>query len=650
MKPTVRVMIPSCVVGLVFLLAAVLAWAQRFSHVRIVRLSFVEGTVAVQRPDVADWARALVNTPIQEGYKVSTGENGFAEIEFENTSTARLGQLSLLEFNQLALMPSGGKMNRLTLHQGYATFSLTPEGDDLYQVLAAGATLKVPAATRTRFRADLDEGLLLVKVFDGSVEVSSSYGSGVLARNTVLELRPGAEQAFKLTRGITKDAWDEWVEQREDQAQMARNKSGPLHYTNDVTELLYGWNDLSLYGNWTYFPAHGFGWAPNVPYGWTPYSNGRWCFYPGFGYTWISGEPWGWLPYHYGEWSFQPGVGWCWIPGSFQSWSPALVTWYQGRGWIGWTPGSGNLAGRGRDNCPLAQPCGPVVDVDTFQNGRPVSPNRLPGINPLEGRLVANPDISPSRAAMLLGSPIPEVELLRGAKHVAGFSESSVVSSGRAEVGVGGAPPTSSVPSNTPTGNTVTEQREGPSQPGIVFDSQNQRFENNPNTPTAPGTIVSSETPSPQSGSIPRGGPSATVLPTSTQGTRGLEFPGSRARPAPQGNPDAPLFGAPGTGRTGRGEAPASPGISSRPAHSRPDSSGTGRPSYSPPPSRPAGSAPSASPRFDSGSSSRSSSGPSFGSSGGGRSGGGGVVGGSSGGSVGGSQSSGASSPRAPQR
>jgi hypothetical protein len=105
----------SSLLGLVFLFISCHAWAQSYSHVRMVRLSFVEGTVTVQRPDVPEWATAPVNLPVSEGFKVATGENGFAEVEFEDTSTARLGQLSQIEFNQLMLSPEGQQVNSLTL-------------------------------------------------------------------------------------------------------------------------------------------------------------------------------------------------------------------------------------------------------------------------------------------------------------------------------------------------------------------------------------------------------------------------------------------------------------------------------------------------------------------------------------------------------
>jgi len=163
---------------------------QQYSHARVVRLSFTEGAVTTQRPDLPDWSTAPVNTPIQEGFKLSTAENSFAEVEFENAlSTARLGQLSLLEFNQLALAPDGGKVNRLTLNQGYATFHFVPSEQDVYEVKAGDATLTPNG--KAQFRVDLDEGQVRVEVFKGSVEVSSREGPQTLTKNMVLDLRAG---------------------------------------------------------------------------------------------------------------------------------------------------------------------------------------------------------------------------------------------------------------------------------------------------------------------------------------------------------------------------------------------------------------------------------------------------------------------------
>jgi hypothetical protein len=319
------------VVGL-FLLPAALSAQQAVSHVRVVRLSYVTGTVGIKRPGSTDWTKALVNTPIQEGFEVSTSAGSFTEVEFENGSTARVGELSRVDFSQLALDAEGNKLNRLTFGEGYATFHFLPERHDIYSVKIADATL-TPSG-KTVFRTDLRQGRVRVEVFNGSVDVVAPSGSAKVGKDKVLEYTTSTpEEAFNVQHGITKDSWDKWSDARDTQDQLAvRDQAvgarGPL----------YGWSDLNTYGEWAYIPGYGNGWAPYAPMGWMPYSMGMWDNYPGMGLTYISSEPWGWLPYHYGVWDFDPDFGWFWMPGSFGYFSPALVTMYSGPGWVGWAP------------------------------------------------------------------------------------------------------------------------------------------------------------------------------------------------------------------------------------------------------------------------------------------------------------------------
>ncbi len=409
MNPRVRIELLSVVLGLVTLVTAGHVSAQQISaqqnsHVRIVRLSFAEGTVTIQRPDVSDWAKAPVNTPIQEGFKLSTGKDSFAEVEFENASTARLGELSQLEFNELVLTPSGGKVNRLTLRKGYATFHLTPERGDVYEIKAADGTLAVAPKTKAEFRADFDDGLLRVEVFKGSVEFSGRNGSVELTKKKVLELQTGSEEAYLISHGITKDSWDDWVAER-DKLQAA-NRALSL-YSSKAGSTYYGWNDLARYGSWSYFSGFGYGWVPGVPYGWSPFTLGRWVWYPGFGYTWVSYEPWGWLPYHYGNWHFEPRFGWIWAPGRSGSWCPATVNWYKGAGWIGWAPRSVGPAGEPQ-NCSQANGCVTAIPLDTFENGKPVTPALALRADPRRGEPVSGPDIAPTRLVRLPGLPVRE--------------------------------------------------------------------------------------------------------------------------------------------------------------------------------------------------------------------------------------------------
>jgi len=408
MKITAKVM-GAAIAASLLLMPAVLVRAEQYSHVRIVRLSFAQGTVTIQRPDVSEWAKAPVNTPIQEGFKVSTGGGSFAEVEFENGSTARVGEASLLEFNQLALTASGDKINHLTLKQGYATFHVFPALADDYEVKAQDATLKPKG--KTEFRADLNQGKLRVEVFRGSVDVSGAKGSATLAKNQVLELAADTEQAFQISHGITKDEWDTWVAERDRDLQ-ADNRA-PSPYRNGPA---YGWSDLNDYGNWSYYPGYGYGWAPYTTGLWSPFSFGQWAWYPSFGYTWIGYEPWGWLPYHYGNWLFDPAAGWFWIPGGFANgWYPATVNWYQGPGWVGWAPSStGGGSKPGSSSSAAAsgtgQKCPPngcimAVTTEAFSGGARISPGKLlKQVDVATASLVPQPSIQPGRLALLPGT------------------------------------------------------------------------------------------------------------------------------------------------------------------------------------------------------------------------------------------------------
>lgn len=78
----------------VLFLPSLLCAQQNLTRARVVRLSYLGGTVAVQRPGSTAWAQAMVNTPMQEGFGLQTFAHSFAEVQFENGSTVRIGELS----------------------------------------------------------------------------------------------------------------------------------------------------------------------------------------------------------------------------------------------------------------------------------------------------------------------------------------------------------------------------------------------------------------------------------------------------------------------------------------------------------------------------------------------------------------------------
>ena len=302
------------------------------SHARVVRLSYLSGTVMMKRPTSPEWENALANTPIQEGFELSTSGDGFAEVEFENASTARLGELSKLLFNQLAMSAVGVKLNGMTFEQGYATFHFLPEDYDTYNLKVGDVSLT--ATGKSEFRTDVEQDRFRVEVFNGSIDVAAPTLSAKLGEGKVLERQSGSpESAFNIRKGIDKDAWDKWTEARDKQLQLTTKDElvGPLG-------LRYGWSELDTYGEWVQVPGRGLVWSPYARAGWSPYSSGTWQWYPGFGWVWISSEPWGWLPYHCGRWHYDPSLGWYWISHGCLFWEASLVDWYMGPGWIGWAP------------------------------------------------------------------------------------------------------------------------------------------------------------------------------------------------------------------------------------------------------------------------------------------------------------------------
>ncbi|HEX8924615.1 MAG TPA: hypothetical protein VF786_02425, partial [Terriglobales bacterium] len=76
---------------IVFFVCSVLLAAPLFaSSPRIVRLSLVQGDVRLDRAAGSGIEQAILNSPVPEGARLVTGNNGYAEVEFENGSTLRL--------------------------------------------------------------------------------------------------------------------------------------------------------------------------------------------------------------------------------------------------------------------------------------------------------------------------------------------------------------------------------------------------------------------------------------------------------------------------------------------------------------------------------------------------------------------------------
>jgi hypothetical protein len=278
------------------------------SHVRIVRLSDVRGTVMMDRQTGQGMEGSIQNMPIVEGVKVQTTA-GDAEVEFEDDSTLRITPNSLIEFPQLVRRESGGTASTVKLVQGTMYVNLTGTKGNEFTV-QAGAE-KITVTPSTHLRLEMAGPKMTLAVFAGNAEVASGAATTVVGKKETLTLGGDVAQP-EVAKNVAPGPFDEW-DKEEIKYHDQYSKGNALLGSSSPG---YGISDLNYYGSFADIGGCGMMWQPYfVSAAWNPYANGLWAWYPGAGYSWVSPYPWGWLPYHTGSWAFCPARGWGWVPG-----------------------------------------------------------------------------------------------------------------------------------------------------------------------------------------------------------------------------------------------------------------------------------------------------------------------------------------------
>jgi hypothetical protein len=345
---------------------------------RAVRLSNVDGQVQVaQGADVfAD--HAVANTPLFEGTEISTGDDGRAEIQFEDGSFARIPPDSSLT---LSVLKQGD--TEMTLDSGMGYFELQ-DGNQAspMRVRFGGNVVTVSGFTVLRVKLDEEPGGLAV--FSGNAHIDGTNGAS-------MDVKGGESVALNnltVSQAIEPDSWDAWNSDR-DQA-LTTADVGSTQATNDLPNRANpAWSDLNSNGAWYNVPDQGYVWSPYeaANSGWDPYGSGYWMWTPAYGYTWVSGYSWGYMPYQCGAWNWYDAFGWGWAPGGCN-------TWWGGGGWffnVGYMPVWYRLPVRPHPPRPrptplpitgpvVKRPIGlrPVVPIITVRREEPGGPGYLP--------------------------------------------------------------------------------------------------------------------------------------------------------------------------------------------------------------------------------------------------------------------------------
>lgn len=280
------------------------------SHARVARLSHVDGSVQILNGNQTEFEQAVANMPLLEGSRVQTGNNGRAEVQFDNGSIARLTPNSSMSLNQIQRGLEGAENTQVEILSGMGYFQLRSRGGE--DSLLFGANAITPIEGPATIRMNMDTTPAELSVLDGKVHVAGGTQFAVdVQTNETIRFDAADTARYYLAQGVTSDSWDQWNGERDQlltqqalkRTDVAANSSGA------------GWGDLDQNGNWYSVPGYGNVWSPSgVGMGWDPYGSGYWGYYPGSGYSWISANSWGWLPYRCGGWNYFDSFGWGWMP------------------------------------------------------------------------------------------------------------------------------------------------------------------------------------------------------------------------------------------------------------------------------------------------------------------------------------------------
>ena len=282
---------------------------------RAVRLSSVDGGVQLSKGNDVLADGAVANTPLFEGTRVTTGDDGRAEIQFEDGSVARLSPNSSVTLTTLSGTGPNG-IAEITLEGGLGYFELQGNG----QVGAISLRFGDSVATASGFtvmRINLDNLPGEMAVFSGNARLERGSAVTVdLHGGESVALSANDITRYTLNETIEPDSWDSWNSDRDQvlTAESAARTGATNNYANNSNP---AWNDLDANGNWYNVPGQGQIWSPYdaANSGWDPYGNGSWMNSPGYGYTWVSANSWGYLPYSCGAWNWYDSFGWGWAPG-----------------------------------------------------------------------------------------------------------------------------------------------------------------------------------------------------------------------------------------------------------------------------------------------------------------------------------------------
>ena len=245
----------------------------------VVRISVLSGDASVRRGDSGDWVAAALNAPLMAGDSVSVPAGSAAELQFDNANFVRMAGDTELRISDL----ENGRI-QLQLAKGLVTYRVLRDTNVQSEISTPLIAVHPQRLSSVRVEVAPDNSVR-VTVRHGDAEVQTPRGSERVREGGVMAVRGTADDPeFQVSNAAARDQWDDWSDQRD--AYLLRAQS-PRYVSNDI----YGTEDLDANGRWSYDPAYGNVWSPNVPATWAPYRNGQWVWGDSYGWTWVDYDP-----------------------------------------------------------------------------------------------------------------------------------------------------------------------------------------------------------------------------------------------------------------------------------------------------------------------------------------------------------------------
>jgi hypothetical protein len=298
----------------------------------VARISLMNGDVSVKRGDTGDLVAATINSPLMVSDRVLTGPGSRAELQFDSSNLLRMSEVSEVRMSELEF-----QKYMIQIAAGSVTFRVIRDQSSQIELNTPSVALR--PIKRGEYRITVrEDGTTEITVRSGELEIFTQRGTERLkSGRTMLARGTSADPEFQIVAAAARDDFDRWNQDRD--RYFERSQS----YSN-MSQDIYGGEDLDDNGTWVNNAQYGRVWVPRVNAGWAPYQDGRWVYYDWYGWTWVSNDPWGWAPYHYGRWFYDASIGWGWWPGGLgrrHYWRPAFVSFF------GWGGNGGFRAGIG---------------------------------------------------------------------------------------------------------------------------------------------------------------------------------------------------------------------------------------------------------------------------------------------------------------